>query len=477
MPVTVKEWVQREWIQPKVSLFHNRGDFYNLVGLSPDLIRETLKRSPAWSAHLQHSGLTAVKAMFYDENNARYVLFGTNAASHLASTYFSSSWVAKGTIYEQTAATASLAGLSGRNCLYFGSYVYAIGADSHVYRGGNYTGGLTDFYSTADAICLAPFGGRVYLATTYGKIWRLNDADNAFETHYDSVANFYPLFMTAFRGYLLIVAVQDTGAIHFYRLSQSASGSNPNVLQELAKTPGTLTDYGTHGCLFALHNDQLYFSPGPYTNPDATKVLDIYSFNGSQIKRIAQLPAATASPNAAGLVHWRGELIFYAPASSGTQNYKMLIGNQFVDAVPGTINVTGLSALAANLGNELVTTGLDGSSNEGIHHAGAANLQDGYLLSSWLDLGSPGALKRLESITVLLTGKKADFKVLLKYRTDDNTGWTTAATGNNTRRPHVANLGVEFYQLQLRIDLDDDSSPGDEDIRITAISASYKEQS
>jgi len=474
MPVTVKEWTQREWTRSQVDLYDRPGDFYNLYGLSPDVSRRTLKRSPAWSAHLTHSGLTAVKAMFYDENNQRYVLLGTNAATHLASTYFSSAWSHVASTYELSAATSGLTGLSQRNVLYFGNYLYVIGANSHVYRGSSYTSALSDFYSDPEAVCLAVLGGRAYMATTYGEIWRLNDANNAFEIHYDSVANFYPLFMTAFRGYLLIVGVQDNGAIHFYRLSQSASGSNPNVLQEVAKISGTLTDYATHGCLFALHNDQLYFSPGPYTNPDATKVLDIYSFNGSQIKRIAQLPASTASPAAAGLVHWRGELIFYAPASSGTQNYKMLVGNQFVDAVPGTINVTGLSAIAANLGNELVTTGLDGSSNEGIHHAGAAALQNGYIISSRLDMGSPTTLKRLETITALLDNRAPDFKILLRYRTDDTATWTTATTANNTRRAHVANLGVEFHQLQLRIQLADDTGT-DEDIRITAISVTYKE--
>ena len=181
MAVIAKEWIQREWIQSQVGLYHNRGDFYNLSGLSPDIIREALKRSPAWSAHLPHTGLTAVKGMFYDENRDRYVLLGTNAASHLASTYFSSAWSHVASTYELSAATSGLTGLSMRNVVYFGGYLYVIGANSHVYRGASYTSGLTDFYATADAVCLAPLGGRMYMASTYGKIWRLNDANTAFE--------------------------------------------------------------------------------------------------------------------------------------------------------------------------------------------------------------------------------------------------------------------------------------------------------
>jgi hypothetical protein len=473
MAVTVKEWIQREWIQSQVDLYHNRGDFYNLSGLSPNVIRETLKRSPAWSSHLTHSGLTAVKAMFYDENNDRYVLLGTNAASHLASTYFSSTWVAKGTIYELSAATSGPGGLSMRNALYFGGYVYVIGADSHVYRGASYTAGLADFYATADAVCLAALGGRVYMAATYGKIWRLNDANDALETHYDSIANFYPLFMTPFRNYLLVVGKQYDGSIHIYHLSQSISGANPGILSETAALPAASADYPTYGSLFAVHEDKLYFSPGRYANPDGTKVIDIYSFNGSQIERVARVPDSVASPGAAGLIAWRGELLFYAPSGTGTQNYKMLVGDQFVDAIPGTINVTGLSAIAANLGGELITVGLDGSSNEGIHHAGGAALQDGHLVTARLDMDHPGLQKRLSRITVLLDGAATDFKVVIKYRTDDNTTWTTATTGNNTRRAVASDIATHFYTLQLRIELDDDTGAGNQDIRILAVSVTY----
>lgn len=473
MAVTVKEWVQREWTRSRVDLHDRQGDFYNLSGLSPDTTRRTLRRSPAWSSHLTHSGLTAVKAMFYDENNDRYVLLGTNAASHLASTYFSSAWSHVGSTYELSTATSGPGGLSQRNAVYFGGYLYAIAANGHVYRGASYTSGLSDFYNSTDAVCLAVLGGRIYLAHTYGKISRLNDAGSAFETHYDSIANFYPLFMTAFRGYLLIVGKQYDGTLHLYRLPQSAAESNPAFLHEIARVPAASANYPTYGCLFALHDDKLFFSPGRYANPDGTKVIDIYSFNGSQVKRIAQIPDSVASPGAAGLIHWRGELLFYAPAGTGTQNYKMLISDQFVDAIPGTINVTGLSAIATNLGGELVTVGLDGSSNHGIHHAGGAALQDGHLITSRLDMDHPGLQKRLYSITVLLDGNATDFKIVLKYRVNDDTSWTTATTANDTRRAIASDIDTHFYTLQVRIELDDDTGAGDQDIRILSTSVVY----
>jgi hypothetical protein len=472
MAVTVKEWIQREWIQSQVDLHDHKGDFYNLSGLSPNPARCALKRSPAWSAHLAHSGLTAVKALFYDENNDRYILLGTNAASHLASTYFSSAWSHVASTYELSTATSGPGGLSQRNVAYFGGYLYVIGANGHVYRGASYTSALSDFYTSTDAVALAILGGRVYLAHTYGKISRLNDAGDAFETHYDSIANFYPLFMTAYRGYLLIVAKQYDGTVYLYRLPQSARESNPAFLHEIATVPSASAAYPTYGSLFTLHDDKLFLSPGRYTNPDGTKVIDIYSFNGSQVKRIAQVPDSVATPGAAGLIHWRGELLFYAPAGTGTQNYKMLVGDQFVDAIPGTINVTGLSAIAANLGGELITVGLD-TATEGIHHAGGAALQDGHLITARLDMDRPGLQKLLNHIVVLLDGAATDFKIVIKYRTDNATNWTTATTGNNTQRAIASDIAAHFYTLQLRIELDDDTVAGDQDIRILAVSALY----
>ena len=67
MAVKIKQWIQREWTQPGVSLYHNRGDFYNLSALLPDS-HGLLKRAPAWSAHVDFvNGISDVKAAFFDE--------------------------------------------------------------------------------------------------------------------------------------------------------------------------------------------------------------------------------------------------------------------------------------------------------------------------------------------------------------------------------------------------------------------------
>ena len=87
-------------------------------------------------------------------------------------------------------------------------------------------------------------------------------------------------------------------------------------------------------------------------------------------------------------------------------------------------------------------------------------------------MGRPGRQKRLERITVLLSGAASNFKPTIKYRVDDTTSWTTATTGNNSRRVSVGGLGVDFYTLQVQVLLDDDTG-NDEDIRIEAISVLY----
>jgi len=468
MTTKVKEWVQREWTQPGVDLYRERGDFHSLTGLRPDVIHHTLTRSPHVSSLVQHSGLSTIQAMFYDDVNERKVLIGKNAASNLASGYYHSGWTFAGP-YELTTYTDTLGGKQLRNVAYFGGYLYVITDDLKVYRGSGYVGAITEFYATTDAQILAPLGGRLYAATTSGKILRLNDANTAFETHYDPVADYTPLYLTAFRDYLAIVGKQ-AGHLHIYRVPQSASGANPHHLQEAAIVPGDTGAYPANGCFFATVGDKLYLSPGRHTNPAGTKTYDIYSWNGSQLERVAQIEDTNTSPSSAGLLAWQGELVFYSLYTT-TQTLKMLVGNQFVDFLPATVDVTNVTPVIATLGENIVLYAKSGA-DYGIHHTELDKLQDGHLISARLDMGHPGRVKRLDRITVLLDDNASDFKVIIKYRTNDATSWTTATTANNTRRATIGDLGVAFYTLQLHIELDDDTG-NDENINIQAVSVIY----
>ena len=79
-----------------------------------------------------------------------------------------------------------------------------------------------------------------------------------------------------------------------------------------------------------------------------------------------------------------------------------------------------------------------------------------------------------DGIVVLLDDCSASFSAIIKYRTDNATSWTTAATQTNTKRAVADTIGAEFYTLQVRIDLDDDTGLN-KDFRIDSVSVLYTE--
>lgn len=467
--VTIREWVQNEWIQPGVDLLHNRGDFYDVSGLYPDLHREALKRSPAWSAHTAHTGLLDVKGLFYDHTNSRYVMLGSNAADNFASAYFNTSWSLSG-ISELSVAFDTLGGQSQRNYLYAGGYLYVIADTRDVYRVSGYTNTLNSFYATSDADLLAFGHDRVWMITQDGTIYRLNDADGAFEEYLDPVVNFEALYAMPYRGYMAVVGQHRAGRVSVYRVAPTGATS----LQEIASIELASPNPPTTGSLFALHDDRIFFSPGPRLEPDNTWTTDVYAFNGSQLKRVSQIRSSGAATASVGLLTWRGLLIYYNLQGNVEQEFKMLVGSHFIDFAPAaTMNCSSMTPFAVAVATELIATAQDGSSNLGIHYMGDDTFSDGYLVTSRLDMHHPGVEKRLLRVTVMLDDLADGFKINIKYRVNDETSWTTAESAlNNSRRAVADGLSVSFYTLQLQVELDDDTG-NDEDIRIVAVSIIY----
>jgi len=481
MTTQLKQWTQRQWNTPGISLLRDPGDHQELYGLRPTWDKRQLQRGPGWSAIIEFpvtgvNHIKAVRGAFYDPVNTRVVFIGHwyDGTNHYIGTcYANSAWAMTGP-FSLITTNYEMGGLDGRNFAYWGGDLYIIDASRNVFRGNSYISAMgAAFYSGTDAWSLAPMGDRMYMVTSSltlgGMVYRLNDADSAFELYFDPIGVVDFLFMAAFRGYMAIVAQRDDGTIDIYRLPDS----NP-ALHHIAQLPAETNDFKYYGSPFAVHNDRIYLCPGRYTNPDGTHVVDVYEFNGSTLRRIARLPSEAASPDSFGLLNWMGELVYYeitSPGATATFAIKILTDDKFDNFAPvSTTSLSGVNAAAFAVGAHLIITTRD--TEEGIqHHTG---LQDGYVITAWLDMGTPGQLKVLEQITCLLDARATDFKVLLKYRTDDNAAWTTAVTANNTRRATVSNLSVEFYQLQLRIDLDDDSG-GDQDIRINSISVLHKE--
>jgi hypothetical protein len=488
MPATrirnIKEFTQQSWLQADINLYRSPGDFDELYALYPDVTRRQLQRGPAWSGHrafgtggggTEH--LKNVHSIFWDPDGGYLVAVGTfydGANSYIGSAVCSPTDFAWSAPYTLVTATDALGGRDGHNCIWWGGDLYVIGADDYVYRGSSYTGALTAFYSTANADILCPSGDRMYMITEAGDIKRLNAIDSAFEAHYTNVGYLKMLHASPFRNQLVIIGRQDDGTIHVYQVPDRAI-AQPGSMQEITRLPSETADLPSYGSCITIYDDELYLTPGAYKMEGSVKSYDIYRFNGHNLKRIARIPTSSWSPTAAGFLNWRGELVFYVVSVSGgsaTFDIYTLLGDRFVKFAPlANSNISGNHNALFSAAGYLIATGM-GASEQGTHnHAG---FQDGYLVTSRLDMGSPARLKRLERIVVLLDGAAANYSTIIKYRTDDNTSYTTAATQTNTRRAVADAIGAEFYTLQIRIDLDDDTGLN-QDIRIDGLSVLYSE--
>jgi len=479
-----KEFIQRDWLRPGMNVYRNPGDLYSLTALLPDE-HGLLKRMDAWSSPVDlGTGIVKVRGGFWDDANNRYVVIGQDKATpadKLVCTYFSSAWVLKGTVYDLSAATTGLGGKDQLNVSYWGGDLYVIGADSKVYRGSDYTAGLAAFYATADAWILFPAGDRMYMVTTSGLVYTLNAADNAFALHYDPIAALDIQYATAFRGYLLLFARGDDGTMSIYRLPDAAT-ETPKAMQELAHVPGS-GDLPDYGLLFTNHQDKIYFSPGRQPRFDSNRDIPIYSFNGSQITRAAVITAtAVSASEAVGLTSWQDQLLFYALDTGGDQVLKIMVGDGFADlpTISPAVTASYVPWLGVMGTSEIVMSGNDASSGEGVYHIGGTHemgntdLADGTLVTAWMDMGFPGKEKYLNSITVLLTAANANVEPEVYYRVNGATDWTTATTTANVTRANAENLKTSFFTLQVRVIIDDNNTTASkQDIRIDTMSVRY----
>jgi hypothetical protein len=331
-------------------------------------------------------------------------------------------------------------------------------------------------YSAGNARIITPIGDRVFLVDAGGQIHRLNETRTGFDAVFDPVDDIDFIYATGLRQHLALVEHDGAGNTRLYYMYPN----NPQLLQHIAylHTAGSFTTPAQtydQSCLFMVHNDELYFSSFDYPTP-ALQVVDLYKFNGSQVQHVAHHENTTAShySTMAGLLTWHGEIILYelSTGSSQTQTFKILTGENFTTLTTISADAAGITPLAFSQGANLILVA-DPAGNEGVYYASRARLANGNVVTAWFDAGRPALPKRLERVTVSLDSAASDFKVVIKYRVDDETSWTTETTQNNTRRAAVTDLGVSFYRLQLRIELDDDTSGGNQDIRITSVSALY----
>jgi hypothetical protein len=355
---------------------------------------------------------------------------------------------------------------------YWGGYLWVIDDDGDVHRGASYTSALSSFYTGGDALILMPMNDRMFLATDSGEILRLDSGNSQFDSYHDPAATLNPIYLTPFRQYMTVVNKGDDDQINIFRLPDYAA----HGLHQLGHVPSP-AHFSDHGCPVMLFQDEIYMLTYQQRQPGDLYDIDVYAFNGHETKRVARLTGRPAfpSPSAVGLLVWHDKLLFYDLDTTGASGHDVLalVGDRFVDFAPtGDIGGNGqITPWIGSLGDYLVCTHYAGG--DGVYYAHRKTLQDGYLETAYLDMHQPGREKRLEQITVLLDGEAASFKVNVKYRVDDATGWTTALSGaDDTRTVRATAIGVPFYLLQVRVELDDDTG-NNEDIGIEAISVLY----
>jgi hypothetical protein len=473
MAIKPQEWTQNTWVRAGIQLFKKKGDYYSLSNLILSKDRTQLRRFPSWSSLVRTdtNGLSDVQGMFYDHENERVVLLGEDSDPDLASCYLSSAWSLSG-ISQLHGSPTNLGGLSGRNVLYYCGYLYVIGSNGKLYQGTDYTSTMTELDLSATHRVLAAIDDRVYSGKSDGGIER-TAADLASTTSY--VVPDHPMDIRAmfpYRSNLLVICRASHGGLDFYTLDVNADTRFFN--QQSSQLLGGIEP--SIGCLYTLHHDQVFFSPGFYTRPGGQVVCPIYAYNyNPEILHFVDVEhdpntGGSGVPTSAGLISWRGKLLYYALEGT-VQTFKEIdIVNKQVLDFPSLSATAPTTPIAANCGGYLVATADD--TYEGVHYMQDTDLDDAVYVSSWMDMGHPARQKRLEKITVVLSDKAASFQTVVKYRKEDETSWSTIDTQANTTLFAKGDQGIHFYLIQFQITLDDNTG-NDEDIRIDAISAIY----
>lgn len=469
MQIKIQEFTMRHWQQPKIEYYRDRGDFYDGQQLIPSLNGRQMRRTPGWSAYTAITGADDVEAAFYDQANDQIVFLCivSGTPDKLHAFYNDGAWhnndITAGGI-------TGLGGLDNQNVLWHHGYLYLIGDDQDVYRSTNYTSSLSSLYTGSDARILCIHNERVYMITDDGDIYQLNDANTAFEVLLAPVGTLDIRFATSFKGYLLLVNRGQDGSLWMFRFTDNLNLVTVGHIQHVT---GDLSD---GGCPFLVYQDELWFTGGQIIQPDASLSMNLYTFNGSQIKQVAYVDNTPATTDYIGLVEWQGYLIIYTNAKDGAssrQIFQMLVGDCVVEVADDAHGATNVEPLVFSLDDALIMLGDSAGVSVGWYQIdGSQDLEDAELWTSWMDFGAPAREKMLNRIVVMLNSRASSFLVPVYYRVNDNTSWTLATTGDNTKRVEADNIKVPFYTLQLKILLDDDTG-SDEDIRIEAVSILY----
>jgi hypothetical protein len=481
MTIQRKTWTQRRWTKPGIDLLVATADpgaepnaFYDSYALAPDPYTGVLKRAPAWTeAAALPAGFTQIDGAFFDEaGNTHCVIGRAGTPTALSLVYSDTGYTTWNATIRTLVAGHTLDGKPGRNVSFWGNMLWLIDDAKDVYRGPSYVAALTKFYDGGFADILCPMNDRMFCATTTGTIMRVLTDDSAFSDYHDPTGPLKVQFLAPFRQYLTVVTAGNDDTLNIFRLPDYAA----HGLHQLARIPHP--GYRTNTAnAFALYDDQIWLLSGDQAQPASLYDIDVYAFNGSETRRAARIRSQPAAGTVAsrGFLVWNNRLIFYDLDNAGVagHTFKIHVGEGFVDYCPlaGVGGGGTRTCRAFAMGDYLIVTAYSGAADH-VYYCRRDKLTDGYLITSRLDMGKPGQLKRLNTITVILDGETANFDVIVKYRLDNAPDWTTAITQDDNRIVKTADLKTNFYLLQIRVDLDDDTG-ANQDIGIQAISVDY----
>jgi hypothetical protein len=477
MPVDVKEWTQRRWARPGVDLLRPNLDpgpepsaFFTSYALAPDPYTGVLKRAPAWqTAAAVPAGCTVIRAGFYDRAMATYnfVCRYDNKVNYI----YTYDWTAWGGPTELISTTGSIYGKAYRDVLHWGGYLWALTNGGQLWAATDYQNGLDLIYTDTVLQVLGSMNDRLFAGDTAGDIFRLATGP-ALGAYLPNVAIVNPAYMVPFRQYLTVIC-EEQDSIELHRLPDWQA----HALHQLGRLPCTPFPDSNYGCPYALFDDKIWILTGQQPQSDGTFTIECYAFDGNSTQRAA---VATGLPDAStavccGLIVYQNRLLLqWGQNQYATHHFQVLVGDHFEPWAPLTGLAKGQAfpfgiALADTL---VCATSYDSGTTPLFHYARRDALMDGYVITSRLDMAYPGRLKRLEQITVILDGEDDDFDVIIKYRVDDASTWTTAGTVAGSRIAQALKIRADFYLLQVRIDLADGSGE-DLDIGIEAINVTY----
>jgi len=470
----VQTWQQDQFLTPNQYQYRRKGDYYTIDGFIPSLDGQALERMPTWTGHIDFvSNFSQPYGAHYYASSNKFCFVGTSAdytPNRLGIMAIHQDDLSTDAVYEQgSTGPDELGGNHKQNLLYALGGFWWIGSDQNVYLCLSPFGGtLYTRYSDGDAIALVPARDALFLVNDSDEILRYSYSDTTFSAYYSTATPLDIQHAFHFRQDLVLFARHNDGSHAIYLVDDRP----PATLKQLTRLPGQTGTFlpdetsATWSSPWAVHHDQLFFSPGLYWSSSSdAEVVPIYAFDGNSIELI-DLVDAPIVPNAWGLLTWRGRLLLYFIHNSAQHIY-LYHNGRFTPLLDGSYTTSNWADLYS-IGGELWMPRQD-SGTEGWTRL--ETLANGVFTSSWLDMGRPTVQKHLSHLVAVVSDAQADFKVKLEYRTESGS-WTQAVETDDARHVIAENLGVDFYLLQIRITFTNDTET-DPDITLESLSATY----